>query len=99
LTFFSSSGWESWDGTGRPVIPERMPVLVDDDLRFDDEDGARPAVTVNRWHSFTASEASVLALVRHPVPRPSDPVMPADSRRRKACSAAARLSPVRRITP
>jgi site-specific recombinase XerD len=49
LTFFSSSGWESWDVTGRPAIPERMPVLVDDDLRFDDEDGGRPAVMVNRW--------------------------------------------------
>jgi hypothetical protein len=49
LTFFSSSGWESWDVTGRPVIPERMPVLVDDDLRFDDGDRVRPAVLVNRW--------------------------------------------------
>jgi len=49
LTFFSSVGWESWDVEGRPVIPDRMPVLVDDDLLFDDGDGARPSVAVNRW--------------------------------------------------
>ena len=34
----------------RPLIPERMPVLIDDDLRFEDGPGApRPAVVVNRW--------------------------------------------------
>ena len=49
LTFFSSSGWKSWDVMARPAIPERMPVLIDDDLRFDDAGGARPAVAVNRW--------------------------------------------------
>lgn len=50
LSFFSSHGWESWDVTSRPLIPERMPVLVDDDLCF--EDGAtapRPTMVVNRW--------------------------------------------------
>jgi len=26
-----------------------MPVLVDDDLRFEDDDGVRPSVAVNRW--------------------------------------------------
>lgn len=50
LNFFSSAGWDSWDVGGRPLIPERMPVLVDDDLRFEDGPGApRPAVAVNRW--------------------------------------------------
>ena len=49
LTFFSSSGWKSWDVTARPAIPERMPVLIDDDLRFDDGGAARPVVAVNRW--------------------------------------------------
>jgi len=50
LSFFSSRGWESWDVASRPVIPERMPVLVDDDLLFEDGPGApRPAVAVNRW--------------------------------------------------
>lgn len=29
---FSSAGWESWDVRTRPVIPDGMPVLVDDDL-------------------------------------------------------------------
>ena len=50
LSFFSSRGWESWDVANRPLIPERMPVLVDDDLLFEDGPGApRPAVAVNRW--------------------------------------------------
>ncbi len=50
LTFFSSRGWESWDVGHRPLIPGRMPVLVDDDLLFDDGPGApRQVVAVNRW--------------------------------------------------
>src|SRR5437870_13223066 len=50
LSFFSSWGWESWDVGHCPLIPERMPVLVDDDLRFEDGPGApRPTVAVNRW--------------------------------------------------
>ncbi|MEV6228043.1 site-specific integrase [Saccharopolyspora shandongensis] len=50
LSFFSSHGWESWDVEYRPLIPEGMPVLVDDDLRFEDGPAApRPAVVVNRW--------------------------------------------------
>ena len=50
LSFFSSQGWESWDVGHRPLIPEGMPVLIDDDLRFEDGPGApRPSVAVNRW--------------------------------------------------
>ncbi|MGI5238837.1 site-specific integrase [Dactylosporangium sp. CA-139066] len=50
LTFFSARGWQSWDVEHRPLIPEGMPVLVDDDLRFEDGPAApRPAVVVNRW--------------------------------------------------
>ena len=50
LNFFSSRGWESWDITSRPLIPERMPVLIDDDLLFEDGPAAlRPAAVVNRW--------------------------------------------------
>lgn len=50
LTFFSSQGWQSWDLEHRPLIPEGMPVLVDDDLRFEDGPAApRPAAVVNRW--------------------------------------------------
>lgn len=48
LSFFSSRGWESWDIASRPLVPERMPVLVDDDLLFEDGPGApRPVVAVN----------------------------------------------------
>ncbi|WP_206305398.1 site-specific integrase [Actinacidiphila soli] len=50
LTFFSSHGWQSWDVEHRPLIPEGMPVLVDDDLHFEDGPAApRPAAVVNRW--------------------------------------------------
>ena len=50
MSFFSSRGWESWDIASRPLIPERMPVLVDDDLLFEDGPGApRPSVAVSRW--------------------------------------------------
>ena len=50
MSFFSSRGWESWDIASRPLIPERMPVLVDDDLLFEDGPGApRPVVAVNQW--------------------------------------------------
>jgi site-specific recombinase XerD len=50
LTFFSSQGWESWELDSRPLIPEQMPVLVDDDLVFEDAPGGpRPTVAVNRW--------------------------------------------------
>ena len=50
LSFFSSRGWESWDVGHRPLLPERMPVLIDDDLRFEDGPGApRPATVANRW--------------------------------------------------
>jgi integrase len=50
MSFFSSRGWESWDIASRPLIPERMPVLVDDDLLFEDGPGApRPLAEVNQW--------------------------------------------------
>ena len=50
LSFFASRGWESWDLERRPLLPERMPVLIDDDLRFEDGPGApRPVTVVNRW--------------------------------------------------
>jgi integrase len=50
MSFFSSRGWESWDIANWPLIPERMPVLVDDDLLFEDGQGApRPSVAVNQW--------------------------------------------------
>ncbi len=49
LIFFSSEGWESWDVQRRPVIPNGMPVLIDNDLVFEDGAGARPSTVVNRW--------------------------------------------------
>ena len=50
LTFFSSRGWEPWDIAARLLIPERMPVLVDDDPMFEDGPGApHPVVAVNQW--------------------------------------------------
>ena len=50
LIDFSSRGWESWGLERQPLIREGMPVLVDDDLRFEDGPGdPRAAVVVNRW--------------------------------------------------
>lgn len=41
INLFSAQGWESWGLDHRPLIPERMPVLIDDDLRFEDGPGRR----------------------------------------------------------
>jgi hypothetical protein len=50
LNLFSSQGWQSWAIEHPPLIPERMPVLIDDDLRFEDGPAApRPTTVVNRW--------------------------------------------------
>src|SRR6266487_2651349 len=49
MIFFSSAGWQNWDVRRQPLIRQGMPVLVDDDLRFEDEHGVRPAVAVNQW--------------------------------------------------
>jgi site-specific recombinase XerD len=50
MSFFSSRGWESWDIANRPLIPERMPVLIDDDLLLEDgPSNPRPSVAVNQW--------------------------------------------------
>lgn len=49
LIFFSAADWVDWDLGSRPLIPEGMPVLVDDDLRFEDDSGPRPAVVANQW--------------------------------------------------
>jgi integrase len=49
LIYFDGRDWESWGVEHRPVMPDGMPVLVDDDLLFEDGDGVRPVVAVNRW--------------------------------------------------
>lgn len=36
LSYFTSRGWQSWDVEHRPVIPERMPILIDEDLLLED---------------------------------------------------------------
>ncbi|MFJ3840609.1 hypothetical protein ACIPY6_34585 [Streptomyces sp. NPDC090054] len=47
--FFSSEGWQAWGLDGEPLIPERMPVLFDDDFLFEDEGGPRATRAVNAW--------------------------------------------------
>lgn len=49
MILFSSLGWESWDVERKPVTPDGMPVLIDDDLLLEDAGGPRPAAVVNRW--------------------------------------------------
>jgi integrase len=50
LIFYASRGWEDWDVRHQPAIPEGMPILVDDDLRFEDTPASpRPTVAVNQW--------------------------------------------------
>ena len=34
--YFSSAGWQEWGLSDRPLIREAMPVLIDEDLRFED---------------------------------------------------------------
>lgn len=49
LIFFSPAKWQDWDVEREPLIRAGMPVLVEDDLRFEDESGPRATVLVNRW--------------------------------------------------
>ncbi|GHA02890.1 hypothetical protein GCM10010303_10160 [Streptomyces purpurascens] len=49
MHFFSAEGWQSWRLDGEPLIPERMPVLFDDDLLFEDEGGPRATRALNAW--------------------------------------------------
>jgi integrase len=49
LIFFDGRGWESWGIEHKPTVPDGMPVLVDDDLLFEDGHGVRPAAAVNQW--------------------------------------------------
>ena len=44
--YFSPDGWEGWSLRGRPAIRDQMPVLIDDDLRFEDGSGPRPATVM-----------------------------------------------------
>jgi integrase len=49
LVFFSGEGWRSWGSAARPAIPDGMPILLDDDLVWEEAGGLRPAAVVNRW--------------------------------------------------
>ena len=45
LNFFSSRDWQSWGLEHRPLILERIPVLIDDDLRLENGPAAPRPVT------------------------------------------------------
>ncbi|MET7353797.1 site-specific integrase [Streptomyces mirabilis] len=50
MSSFTPTGWESWDVSRQPLIRTGMPIVIDDDLHFEDALGApRPAVYANRW--------------------------------------------------
>ena len=49
LHHYDSKGWEGWDIRAVPLIPDGMPILVDDDLRFEDRNVCRPATVMSRW--------------------------------------------------
>ncbi|MEE1829254.1 site-specific integrase [Streptomyces sp. BE20] len=49
LIFFKPNDWETWGLGRRPLIPEGMPVLVDDDLVFEESGTLRPASVANLW--------------------------------------------------
>ncbi|MEH0513421.1 site-specific integrase [Streptomyces sp. B21-079] len=49
LIFFSRDGWEGWGLPRVPLVREKMPILIDDDLLFEDAGVPRPTVAVNLW--------------------------------------------------
>ena len=49
LIFFSPTGWQDWDVEREPLIRSGMPVLIENDLRLEDDAGPRASALVNRW--------------------------------------------------
>ena len=49
LIFFSPAGWQDWDVEREPLIRSGMPVLIENDLRLEDDAGPRASALVNRW--------------------------------------------------
>lgn len=49
LHLFSGADWEQWGLGRKPLIRERMPILIDDDLELEDGRVPRPAAVMNRW--------------------------------------------------
>lgn len=47
--FYSSTGWEAWGLEYKPVIPEGMSLVFDEDLLLEDTAGLRPSAVINRW--------------------------------------------------
>ncbi|MET7483516.1 site-specific integrase [Streptomyces sp. NPDC005538] len=56
VAFYSSAGWGSWGLPAKPVIPERMAFLVDDDLLFEDDRGLRASAVANVWLRLRPSD-------------------------------------------
>jgi len=56
VAFYSSEGWESWGLPTKPVIPEGMAFLVDEDLLFVDENGPRATAVANEWLRLRPTE-------------------------------------------
>lgn len=46
---FAPDGWEAWGLQREPLIRPGMPVLIDEDLRFEVDGRTRPSVVANRW--------------------------------------------------
>lgn len=49
MSIFTTAGVAEWGLRGVPTIPDGMPVLIDDDLVFEDDGVPRPSVYANRW--------------------------------------------------
>ncbi|PJN37420.1 integrase [Streptomyces sp. CB02959] len=49
LIFYSPSEWDTWGLSRRPLIPEGMPVLIDEDLVLEESGRPRPAAVANVW--------------------------------------------------
>ncbi|MER5665037.1 hypothetical protein [Streptomyces mirabilis] len=56
VAFYSSDSWESWGLSAKPVIPEGMAFLIDDDLLFQDEHGLRATAAANEWLRLRPTE-------------------------------------------
>ncbi len=56
VAFYSSEGWESWGLPAKPVIPDGMAFLIDDDLLFEDGRGLRATAVANEWLRLRPSD-------------------------------------------
>ncbi|MEU5384177.1 site-specific integrase [Kitasatospora cineracea] len=49
LIYFNSQDWESWGLGRKPLIPDGMPILIDEDLVFEEGGVRRPTAVANLW--------------------------------------------------